>query len=355
MSDNMELIKGLSSEDERERAFAVEDIVFEGIPGAIDLLVEHLKVEKSRFVREVVINNLKTIPGQELIEKLIPLLRSDDAFIRNSIIDIISEQDELAVSLLKPLIKDSDKDVRKFAIDILFQLKSYHSMELIAETLDDPDINMLITAVEYLGRLEARNFASNINQLFMKTNSILLRCTCLEALAVIGNKESIEVVAERYSDHNSIGDLELYSFLKFLAGQGNESHLPFAVSLIKSKGKLMAKEIINAVERVLERAKIEYLPPGIVEELAYFINSDINDINKYELLLLLGQFKNSEIESLLLTFLDSQDKLPRLGAIEALGLFGSKKGLVILDGLRIKEEDEDILEAIEKSINQLGG
>ncbi|MDD3269147.1 MAG: HEAT repeat domain-containing protein [Syntrophomonadaceae bacterium] len=354
MSNIDDLINELKSEDERDRAFAVEDIVYEGVPGCIDLLVEQLKIEKSHYVREVIVRNLKTLPGTELVEKIIPLLRSDDAFIRNAIIDIISEQEEEAVSLLRPLLKDADKDIRKFALDILFLLNNPYSASLIAEALDDSDINMVITAVEYLGRMEAQGVAPQVNDLFAKTQNILLRCTCLEAMAVLGDDNSLAIVSQLYADPQTIADLELYSYLKFLAKKGQEDYLPWVVSLIKTKGQLMAKEIINTIEGILERANLNIIPEGMVQALSEYIASNINAINKYELLIFLGQFKNPEIMPLLIEYTKSSDKLLCLGAVEALGLYGQQEGLDILKDLAKQAEDEEILEALEKSIIQIG-
>ncbi|ABI68765.1 HEAT repeat domain-containing protein [Syntrophomonas wolfei] len=353
MSNKDEFIKNLSSEDERERAFAVEDIVYEGIPEAIDLLVAQLEIESSQFVREVIIRNLRILSSSELVEKTIPLLHSDDAFIRNAVIEILSEQDELAISYIEPLLDNPDKDIRKFAVDILFQLQSTHSAAVIARGLDDPDINIKITAAEYLGRLEARAHIAGINRLFLNSRNLLLRCTCLETMAILGDEESARLVAEFYPQPEQINELELYSYLKYLARQGKEEYLPFVFSLMKSKGKLMAKEIINTIEGILRRSGAVYLPAGMVEDLALYIASDINVINKYELLVFLGHFKNSEIGPLLASYACSAEKLLCLGAVEGLGFLGDPEQLPLLLELKKQIGDDELLEAVGKAIIQL--
>lgn len=355
MDEFRELIDNLSSEDERERAFAVEDIVFDSVPGAIDLLIERLSIEPSRFVQEVIVNNLKTFKGLELVDKLLPLLNSDDAYIRNAVIDIVSCQDENAFSSIKALLSDPDKDVRKFAVDILFQLRSPYSAELIVTVLKDPDINIVITAVEYLGRLEATDYIAMINDIILNTDNLLLRCTCLEVMAVIGNQQSIETVRHLYAAHTSINQLELYSYLKFLATKGSEADLPLVFSLIKSKGKTMAKEIINTLQGILERASIEFLTPEIMSDLAAYIDSDINSINKYELLLFLADFQNEEILPILLKYAVSEEKLLCLGAVEGIGVLGKKEALPVLRQVKDTVSDSDILEAVDKSIENLDG
>ncbi len=349
----VELIEALSSEDERERAFAVEDIAYEEIPEAIDLLLARLEIESSQFVREVIIRNLRTLPGQELVEKTIPLLHSDDAFIRNAIIEILAEQDEKAILLIAPLLDNPDKDIRKFALDILFQLHSPRSATVISRGLDDPDINIRITAAEYLGKLEAKDSISAINQLFLKSSNMLLRCTCLETMSILGDEESARLVAYYYPEPEKIGDLELFSYLKYLARQGKEENLPFVFSLIKSKGKLMAKEIINTIEGILRRSSAVYLSPGMFEDIALYIASEINAINRYELLVFLSHFKNPAIGPLLANYACSAERLLCLGAVEGLGFYGDPEQLPLLLELKKQVKDDELLEAIEKTIVQL--
>jgi HEAT repeat protein len=245
-----QLINELNSEDEKVRAFAAEDIAYDGIVEGFEPMLGRLQIETSRFVREAIVNSLKTMPDVINVEKLIPLLSSDDAFVRNAAIDILSGRGQSALRCLQETLHNPDKDIRKFTLDALFQINDVYSADLIAEGLDDIDINNVITAVEYLGKLEARNYCPKINQIFMTTENTLLRCTCLEVLAVIGNKESSELVSEKYPNYQLISFLEKYSFLKFVAHQGNETHLPLIMALMKDKGQVMHKEIINAIEGI---------------------------------------------------------------------------------------------------------
>ena len=90
----------------------------------------------------------------DLTEKVIPLLYSDDAFIRNAGIDILSYQGEQAIIGLQRLLHSSDKDVRKFALDTIFQINNQYT-PIWWWKPGRSEINIVITAVEYLGRLEA--------------------------------------------------------------------------------------------------------------------------------------------------------------------------------------------------------
>lgn len=354
-TDHSQYIQGLQSEDERDRAFTVEDIVYDGDAEGLDLLVEHLQLEKSRFVREVIVNNLPQYNHPALVAKLLPLLRSEDAFIRNAVIDIVSTRRDEVAAYLEPLMEDSDKDVRKFALDILYQLKTVEAAPYMICFLNDPDINIVITAVEYLGSLDAREYAGSINQVLKKANNLLLRCTCLEALAKIGNEESKQIVYELFPDPEAIKGLELFSYLKFLAKQGDAGTLPFVLTLMKNNGRLLAKEIINTLEGILERGADGNLAEEMLSEILNFIAGDINSINKYELLVFLGQFHNPAILGPLLEYARSEDKLVALGAIEGLGLLGRKEATLVLRELMASANDEDIMDALEKSLQQVNG
>lgn len=349
-----DLIRSLNSDIEKERAFAAEDIGYEYQVEGIVPLVKRLQVEPSQFVREVIVNTLKSIRSPQLVEEVAPLLRSDDAFIRNAAIDILSCQDETALDSIRFLLHDKNKDVRKFALDVAFRIKCGHSAALVAEALDDPDVNIVITAVEYLGQLESAAFTDQVNRVFTRTDNILLCCTCLETLAVIGNEQSVECVARRYPDYQSISALEQYSYLNFVAHKGNEAQLPLVLSLMQEKGHLMAKEIINAVQGILQRTGWDRLPPELFSGLVGFMDNHLNDINKYEMLVWMGKFKNDEIYPLLLSHLDVSNKLVCLGAVEGLGLYGRPEARRILKDLELRTPDEDILEAIKRSLEQLG-
>ncbi|MEN6391656.1 MAG: HEAT repeat domain-containing protein [Syntrophomonas sp.] len=353
MPDHSEIIQGLQSEDERDRAFAVEDIVFDGISGGLDLLIEQIQREKSVFVREVIVNNIPQIQDPALVQKLLPLLRSDDAFIRNAIIDIVSTRRDEVAAYLEPLMEDADKDVRKFALDILYQLNTEEVAPYMVCFLKDSDINIIITAVEYLGNLGAAGQTPAINTVLEKAENLLLRCTCLEALAKIGDDRSREIVGRLFPNPDAVKGLELFSYLKYMAKQGNADTLPFILSLMTSKGKLLTKEIINTLQGILERTSDGQLTDEMLAQILGFIGSDINSINKYELLVFLGQFKNQAILDALLSYSESEDRLLVLGAIEGLGLLGRPEALPVLQGRLAGVQDEDIQDAIQKSLQQV--
>lgn len=348
-----DLIKDLHSSDEKTRAFAAEDIAYDGYIEGIGPLLERLQMEPSRFVREVIITSLKSFSGPELIDQLMPLLKSEDAFIRNSCIEILSRQGEDAAQALQPFISNPDKDIRKFTLDTLFQIATDTAIEFIAKFLADADINNVITAVEYLGRLEASQHIHQINQLFLHSHNKLLRCTCLEAMAIIGDEESLLAVNKMYPDYQSISFLEQYSFLKYVARMGTPIHLGLIIALLEEKNAVMHKEMINAIEGILQRNHPECLPSELLLALDKYLEQPIKDINKREILLLLSEYKNDAIYQILLRYLDPQNRLLCLGAVEGIGTYGNRDARPVLLKLQEQISDEEILENIANAVEKL--
>ena len=115
----------------------------------------------------------------------------------------------------------------------------------------------------------------------------------------------------------------------------------------------MTKEIINAVDSILRRTGRNELPAELMSALAAYIATDINDINKYELLVLLARYTNEAVFSLLMDYASSTNHLVCLGAVEGLGIYNNPEALPYLEKLRDQIDNIDILEALERSIELL--
>ncbi len=174
-----------------------------------------------------------------------------------------------------------------------------------------------------------------------------------EALAQIGDEESVRYINKMYPRYEETSFLEQYSFLKFVARKGADIHLPLITVLMEEKGQVMPKEIINAIEGILARYPQEEVPSELLQALDAYLRTDIDAINKYELLVLLGRYRNQEIYRLLIKYLEPDQPLICMGAAEGLGLYGNPEALPILVQLKEKAGDPDLAETIERSISKL--
>ena len=72
--------------------------------------------------------------------------------------------------------------------------------------LGDPDPNVVITAVENLGRTRAAEFRGRIEELLQADSHPMLVGACLEALVGIGNESSLDAIRRRFPELATLPD-----------------------------------------------------------------------------------------------------------------------------------------------------
>jgi HEAT repeat protein len=352
MADVDKLIKDLKSENEAVRSYAVNDIGQLNDDRTVQPLIDLLIKEKSVIIRESIFRTLAQIEGPKVIDALLLLLRSDEAFIRNQAITVLKEKGDDSLEPLRDLLKDPNKDVRKLALDALFSFRHQASSKIIAEALNDPAINVKITAVEYLGKLESKNHINEVNKVLIESKNILLTCSCLETIAIIGNEESIQIIKDEFSDLNKVDPLIQFSLIKVIGVLGNEDSLNMLNDILDKYGTIYSKEIIQAVKNISKRFKIKLIPDRLFNSFIKIIG-ELDEMGAYSFLNLLSSFKNEQIYSLLLEKLKSENRMIKLGAIEGLGKYGNMDALSVLENLLEGEEDEELIEVISDTIETL--
>jgi len=146
------LKKQLNDPDPSVRRWAAKDIV--SYSGASLALVERLKKEPCRDVREAIFTSLIHIKDEVALEGLIECLRSEEASVRNESIEAIKLLSEEAEPLMKRLLHDADTDVRIFAVNIMESLKHPDVEDWLIDVLNrDTDINVCASAADLLAEV----------------------------------------------------------------------------------------------------------------------------------------------------------------------------------------------------------
>lgn len=93
-------------------------------------------------------------PDEAPIEKIMDLLKLDNAYIRNLGISILRDfGDSIKYYIVKFLIGD-DRDLRIFAINVLGDVNFAESRDMLVELLQkEDDINVAMTAVDYMSEI----------------------------------------------------------------------------------------------------------------------------------------------------------------------------------------------------------
>jgi HEAT repeat protein len=111
----------------------------------------------------------------------------DNAGLRNAAVDILTRLGRHALPCLLEELACNDHDVRKFALDILGEIRDPAAVGSMISALRDPDGNVRAAAAENLGKLGTAEAIPALLAVLGEAD-LLLRFTILEALAQIGGE-----------------------------------------------------------------------------------------------------------------------------------------------------------------------
>lgn len=154
MEELSRLIELLNSEDEMERLRAAEELGDHTSSEAVLSLVSCLEKDESRFVQEACVASLCRIGTEEVAEEVAKLLRSSNPYVRNAASEILQLLGDRAERVIELLLRDPGPDVRALAVRVVGEgLFSSASALLRSVVLNDPDVNVVASAAEYLGEI----------------------------------------------------------------------------------------------------------------------------------------------------------------------------------------------------------
>jgi HEAT repeat protein len=115
------LLAQLNDADPQARRWAARDLAAE--PQAAAALCARLQGEADASVRAVLFSSLARIGGDAVVHGLLPLLRSDDAPLRNGALEVLAALPDAVAPCIDALLADADGDVRIFAVNLLGELR----------------------------------------------------------------------------------------------------------------------------------------------------------------------------------------------------------------------------------------
>jgi hypothetical protein len=191
------------------------------------------------------------------------LFPNKDAFMRNSAVSIFASYGENAVTFLSSYLDHSDKEVRKLILDSLVEIASKRSdtkdsvLDIFRACLHDPSINVVITAIEYLGKLDDRNSLEELIQLYLRVTEPMLRSTVLDCVLKIGEREDLENTLSTLFPHiNSVESLYIPQVMRLLAQSGRKEEF---LQLVQNKQKYAnyTEDILASIDWLVKKENLE--------------------------------------------------------------------------------------------------
>lgn len=146
------LLQQLRHGTAEQRRWAARDLATH--PAAAQGLGEALLSEAETTVQQALFNSLGQLANEAAVSALLPLLRSEDAALRNGAIEALSGMADAVAPRVQALLHDSDADVRIFTINLMGDLRHPHVAAWLAQVLrEEPEVNVVAAALEVLAEV----------------------------------------------------------------------------------------------------------------------------------------------------------------------------------------------------------
>lgn len=317
------LKKLLNDSDIEIRREAIETIRGKSDNKYVSLLLNALKDSSWRIRNTAIDILLEEYPVESYIEGLIELLYCEDnAGARNSAIEALIKLNKKVTPHLIKAFDTTNRDVRKFIIDILGEFKDERSFPLILDAIKDEDENVRATAIEHIGKIGSPAFVDTLIEI-IESEDIWTAYPATDALGRIGNKKAIPVLIKAL-DKKTLR----VPAIKSLGLISEPNTLQYIIPFMKDPSKTVQEETLLAIERFYHN--------GISED---FITNEIKRITGDEAIGILANHiwsKKSEV---------------KISAILILGLL---KDIRAYNPLLELSEDENFIEDIKRAFIFIG-
>lgn len=187
----LELIsRKLESSDAEERREAAVDLARLG-RDSIPLLLRAMG-DRDWRVRKTAVEALVGFGGPEVTAGLVQRLSAEDnAGARNSAIEALVLLGAASVDALLPLLDTTDPDERKFAVDVLGDIRDSRAVPGLMEKLRDDDENVRVAAAEALGKVRDPRAVDALIGCLAEYDQSWLDYASAEALGEIGDERAL--------------------------------------------------------------------------------------------------------------------------------------------------------------------
>lgn len=144
-------------------------------------------------VREAALNALTSIGGKEVAGSVAPLLRLEDASLRNIGIEIIRKLGASALDTISSLLNDADDDVVKFAVDLLADIKEADAARLLCGCAGHRNPNVRASVAVCLGRHKVRGSSTALLKLLNDPEE-WVKFSAIEGVGLLEDKASLELL-----------------------------------------------------------------------------------------------------------------------------------------------------------------
>lgn len=143
-----------STDEDTQKDYIIDEIV--KFHGGSEFLIEYIhECESSKNVATKIASVISAMePDEAPIEKIMDLLKLENAYIRNLGISMLRDFGSSIKYYIVKFLIGEDRDLRIFAINVLGDVDFAESRDMLVELLEsEQDVNVAMTAVDYMGEI----------------------------------------------------------------------------------------------------------------------------------------------------------------------------------------------------------
>lgn len=233
------------------RREAADDLVYVEEQDAEELLLE-LILDENKGVREAAGEALLRRGNQSGAARLVKNFGNPRIEVRNQAVLLLTEMGEPVLEHVLPALNDPDRDVRKFAADVLGDVKSPAAVSYLVKAIHDKDPNVGFSAVEALGKIGGDEAFNELEEAFRDNADV--RSTVAETLGKIGNPEGVRVIEKGLHDEDPI---VVFASTEAFGLIGGANELKLLESLIQESDGYIKGVAIASLIKILIRTNSE--------------------------------------------------------------------------------------------------
>jgi HEAT repeat protein len=299
----------LTDSDPDSRRKAAEDLSdFNDInvPAVLSIALQ----DENKGVEDAVSRSLLSIGGVGAARLIVHYLESENITSRNLAAKLLIKLGEKSVPALVPYLRDSNKDVRKIAVDILGEIKSKEAIYYLLPLLRDPDPNVLVSVLEALGNIGSNEALEPICATFEQYP--FAQIVAIEALGKIGGSFARFYIEGKFKEALAAESSEaiyLFALLDAMGAIGNNETLKV---LLDNYGKIkepLHDVLLHEMVQIIERCDIDFqFKEETRDDLLRALNNDDNSI-KLSAAKGLVQFKDTTVTRALILSLGISEEM----------------------------------------------
>jgi len=201
--------------------------------------------DKHPGVREAALNALIAIGGRDVAAAVCPMIRVEDASLRNVAIEILQHIGAQGLDIITSMLNDPDDDVVKFSVDIIAGIREAEGVKLLGPLVKHSNSNVRGSVAVCLGRIEAKGAASILLELLGDAEE-WVQFSAVEGLGLLKDPIAVRPLLELIEKESGVVREAAIDAVSRIAGTKD------SLAVLKKIGSLIAAGQVVSVAPVVD-------------------------------------------------------------------------------------------------------